>query len=429
VLPAALLAQLVAGISQIRAGKLRDWGQQVLALGMCAAIAASGITSLGGRTVSAPQSGGVSLGIAAFVSGLSPEDKQQAYKDEVAELQDRTNRLQAHLDGFPKELTDVEALAATLTTPQAAFEFVRDQVALEPYPGVLKGARATLLTRGGNPLDRALLLAAILKHNGVAAKIAHGKLAPEQAQGLLQQIAASPGSVELMIRSLAVRAPAVNPSENQEEFGKLLDQRGEKAASDLRDAVEKNLPLIQASVKQAGLPGRAAASERQLEILADHYWVQATVGGQDTDLDPSLKTAVPSQKLTDSVETLDPDALADPLFQSLRFRVVGEFLDNGSLETRELLSKEVKATDLFGKNLRLAIAPFTFKANETRFRAMLLVGDDRTVGQEFRLSGQAGSGAVLRRKRRGGHRCRERCGRPTGGFGRRGRTGPTFPQT
>jgi hypothetical protein len=87
----------------------------------------------------------------------------------------------------------------------------------------------------------------------------HGKLAPEQAQSLLQQIAASPGSVELMVHSLAGHAPAVKPSDHQREFGKLLDQRGQKAGSDLRDAVEKNLPLIQASVKQTGLHGPGTA--------------------------------------------------------------------------------------------------------------------------------------------------------------------------
>jgi hypothetical protein len=386
VLPAALLVQLVAGVSQIRTGQLRDWGGQVLALGIFAAITASGITTAGPSHVASN-----SVDIAASVAGLSPEEKQQAYKDDVAELQDRVNRLQAHLDGFPKELTDVEALAATLTTPQAAFEFVRDQVAFEPYPGVLKGARVTLLTRGGNSLDRALLLAAILKHNDVSAKIVHGTLSPNQAQAVLQQIATSPGSVEFIMRSVTAHPPQVKITDDQQEFGKHLDDRAQQAALGLHDAVLKNLGIIQASPKKAGLPNESARN-RQLEVLADHYWVQATVDGKDTDLDPTLPDAMVGQGLGSASETLDPESLPEPLFQHLQFRLVGEFLDKGSIQTTELLAKEFRATDLFGKNLRLAIAPWTRKRADARFQATLLAGDDRTDSQPFRSSGQASAG-------------------------------------
>ena len=101
--------------------------------------------------------------------------------------------------------------AATLTTPDAAFAFVRDRVAFEPYPGVMKGPLATLLTRGGNSLDRALLLAAILKRNGVPVKIAHGKLPPDQAQKILQQIAVEPGSLISKCRDLWRNMPPSQP--------------------------------------------------------------------------------------------------------------------------------------------------------------------------------------------------------------------------
>jgi transglutaminase-like putative cysteine protease len=328
----------------------------------------------------------------AFIANLTPDEKQQAYKDEVQTLQDRLTRLQAYLDGFPKALTDVDSLAPTLTTPEAAFEFVRDRVALEPYPGVMKGARPTLLTRGGNSLDRALLLAAILKQNGVPVKIAHGKLPPDQAQKLLQQIAAQPGSLEQILQSLAGQSPPTTLTDHQQEFGKRLDQRKQQAGSAVNDALEKNLPILLSALKKAGVPDAAATASRQLEILQDHYWVTATVADQPVDLDPSGKDASVNAKLTDAVETFDPDDLADTLFQHVRFRLVGEFLENGHLQSSELLSKEVKATDLFGKNVRLAVAPFTPKTNETRFQPLLLVGDDRTDGQAFRLSGQSSGG-------------------------------------
>jgi len=342
-----------------------------------------------GRLKSHPGGSSRSGGFAESARELSAEEKQRAYQDEVSALGSRLTRLQSYLDGFPKGLVDVEALAQTLNTPQAAFEFVRDQVALEPYPGVLKGARGTLVTRGGNSLDRALLLAAILKHNGVEAKIAHGTLPPEQAQNLLRQIAESPGSLEQIIRSVSGHVPSVTLTDHQRELGKRLADQSQQAGSALREAVEKSLPLLQPAVK-AGL--NPTITSRQLEIVQDHYWVQATIGDQNTDLDPTLKDATMNSKLAEAADTFDPDSLDEPLFQHLRLRLVGEFLDKGSLQSRDLLSKEIKATDLFGKNMRLAIAPLTPKTDEERFQALLLVGDDRTESEEFLLSAQQSDG-------------------------------------
>jgi hypothetical protein len=333
---------------------------------------------------------GAQTEVAASIATLSPDEKQQAYKVEVQALQDRLARLHSYLDGFPKALTNVDALAQTLATPQAAFEYVRDHVAFEPYPGVMKGARATLLTHGGNSLDRALLLAAILKQNGVAVKISHGKLTPDQAQKLIQQIAAQPDSVEQTLRSLPAHAPPTNLTDHQKQIGKRLVARGQDAGKALNDALEKTLPLLQSGLP--GVPNGAATASRQLEILQDHYWVTAMVENQPTDLDPSAKDATVNARLTDAVETFDPDDLADPLFQHMRFRLVGEFLEKGQLQSTELLAKEMKTTDLFGKDIRLEVAPSTFQKDETRFQAMVMVGDNQTPGQPFGLSGQVSGG-------------------------------------
>jgi hypothetical protein len=262
------------------------------------------------------------------LSGLSPDQKQQAYEDDVAALQNRLTRLRSYLDGFPKELIDVDALAATLTTPQAAFEFLRDRIAFEPYPGVMKGPHATLLTRGGDSLDRSLLLAAILKRNGVPARIAHGKLTADQAQKLLEQIAAQPGSVEQILRSLPAHTVPANPTDDQKKIGERLEARRKEAGKALKDAVERTLPLLQSAFQRAGGPNGPANATKQSEMLQDHYWVTATVDNQATDLDPSAKDARVNSKLTTAVDAVDPDNLEDALYQHVRFRLVGEFLDN-----------------------------------------------------------------------------------------------------
>jgi len=85
----------------------------------------------------AAQTAQVVANVKASIASMSPAERQAAYEAELAALKSRDGQLTGYLDGFPKELTDVDALAATLKTPQAAFEFVRDRIALEPYPGVM----------------------------------------------------------------------------------------------------------------------------------------------------------------------------------------------------------------------------------------------------------------------------------------------------
>ncbi|HEY6101204.1 MAG TPA: hypothetical protein VIW03_17335, partial [Anaeromyxobacter sp.] len=84
---------------------------------------------------------GVALAPAAPRAAAPPGGGgKERYDSEVAALRGRLARLRQYAAEFPASLTDVEALAKTLPTPAAALELVRDRLALEPYPGILKGA-------------------------------------------------------------------------------------------------------------------------------------------------------------------------------------------------------------------------------------------------------------------------------------------------
>ncbi len=84
--------------------------------------------------------------------------------------------------------SDIKARADMLgRNPQKIFEFMRDQISLEPYAGVLRGARGTLVAGAGNALDRALLAQELLKAEGIESRLVMGRLSDAQADKLLAQ--------------------------------------------------------------------------------------------------------------------------------------------------------------------------------------------------------------------------------------------------
>ena len=64
---------------------------------------------------------------------------------------------------------DVAANAAVLSNdPDRIFEFVRSEVRFEPYFGVLRGAKGTLMGLAGDAADQSVLLVALLREAGIA---------------------------------------------------------------------------------------------------------------------------------------------------------------------------------------------------------------------------------------------------------------------
>ena len=77
------------------------------------------------------------------------------------------------LELIPKEYYDIAALQQSLgSEPDVLRDWVRANTRWLPYTGALQGAQGVLLSRQGNSLDRALLLAALLDAAGHDARIA-----------------------------------------------------------------------------------------------------------------------------------------------------------------------------------------------------------------------------------------------------------------
>ena len=67
-------------------------------------------------------------------------------------------------------------LATELGTPQAMYEFVRNEFEFQPYYGSRKGSVETLHQRAGNDYDLASLLIALLRASGTPARYAEGQV-------------------------------------------------------------------------------------------------------------------------------------------------------------------------------------------------------------------------------------------------------------
>jgi len=89
--------------------------------------------------------------------------------------------------GSPADPTDpyIVAEANALGNEAAVFAFVRDRIANQIYNGSLRGARGTLWTMGGNSLDKASLLIALLGALNIQAEYVQGTLSGAAASNAI----------------------------------------------------------------------------------------------------------------------------------------------------------------------------------------------------------------------------------------------------
>ena len=230
--------------------------------------------------------------------------------------------------------------------PQRIFEFVRDQIAYESYEGCLRGPRGTLLAMAGNSIDRAALLASLLKAAGQRVRFARGKLPDNIAAELLA----------------AVRAerPRPGPGKSDAETDSSL----QTFTNSFRTMVERDYKLIMEQLKT--LPIKPAEASLTHSPEAQHYWTQCERDGHWIDYDPSLAGASPGQPYAGPEATFDD--LSDSLFHRVDLRIeIEEYsvLSTGDAEPksarREVLRFSTKAAEISGASLVLTHQPENWK--------------------------------------------------------------------
>jgi len=311
----------------------------------------------------------------------------------------------AQADMLPAETWEVDTLAETLgIEPEAAFAFVRDHIAFDPYPGVLRGAEGTLAARAGNAWDRALLLRALLEHHGHLTRLAVGELDDATIDALLAaaaQGAPQPLSdphpatvVPIDVRALATRAWRDHALLTQalEAAGVAQTLGAANTAGDGGQADAANTASGAASGDASGdvVPDPRAA-------IRSHVWVQVEqLDGSWLDLDPSLPGATPGSTLTTATGTADePPAEA---YHRVVVRVLAETLEDDALQESVVLEAPMVAADAGRSETWLYFQPevqgigggILQAMGEANWLPVLLVNGETTTGTAFPLGGGGG---------------------------------------
>jgi len=207
------------------------------------------------------------------------------------------------------------------------FAFVRDSIRYEPYAGVLRGTDGTYMSRAGNAVDRALLLADMLERKGVHARFAIGTLNAPSKERLFQRTFEFP----------AQSAPTTLPTGGS-RFHERLFRRATHDYDVVRRALGDRLP-----------PDTKPSREDVESEMNPHVWVQAELGNAWVDLDPSFADSKPGMRNA-NVERTVPE-IPSELFQTLTIRVRKENLSAGELVSSTLLEVQRKTVELADRQI------------------------------------------------------------------------------
>lgn len=235
------------------------------------------------------------------------------------------------------------------------FAWVREQTALVPYAGTLRGAIGVMMDRVGNSLDRSLLLADLLTRAGGDVRLAHVTLEPAAAETLAAAwskaarpaFPATPEDPTAIANLVAAIGGDRTALDNQ--FAARAAARADIAAK-ARAQIDAQAGVLARTIEAAPAP---AATDPA--VLADHWWVQARDGDAWLDLDPTQDA--PGKVLAPAAETLARDAVPDGLRHVLAIRVIGEVWHGDAREEATLVEHAFAPADFYGQRVMISTVP------------------------------------------------------------------------
>ena len=314
---------------------------------------------------------------------------------------------------LPHDRFDPQAVVDEVgTDPRKLFDWVRDQTTWVAYRGVLRGPEGVLMDRMGNSLDRALLLADLLRRAGRDTRLAHARLAPALVARVFDELARQPAP------GAPARSAGASPAVLAKRWGlapDILERAVEKDEAQRTQIVQEVTARIARQVPQLAamfapnpeIDAREQVAQR--EALADHWWVQVREGDRWQDLDPELRDARFGTALSPAEQTMDqPDPV---LHQTLSIRVVIEQWKDGRLTERPVLKATIDPATTYGERIVLTHQPldwpkderllaaqdplaevWSLLADQHRWRPVLRAGAGTTAGESFTDGGDVGAG-------------------------------------
>ncbi len=208
--------------------------------------------------------------------------KQLSYEETMARLDrfmELIEELRSHVD---RSQFDLDALLDKLDyDADGIIKFVNEEIYFEQYPGLLRSAHGTLMSRAGNSLDQSVLLARLLKDAGYEARVARGKLPREEAELLIAEIPKPRTSVGIFVDGSAAEqifAQLTSLAGIPETAAKIeledLTRHGLDEATSLHAAARQEADSIQRKLEIVGgqLDRRESLQEIQQEAR-DYFWV------------------------------------------------------------------------------------------------------------------------------------------------------------
>lgn len=257
-------------------------------------------------------------------------DKAQAFK----------NAFKGLADGIPKRMYDIDALAESLDYDiDKAIEFVKKEVRYDPYLGVMRGPKGTMISRAGSAWDQALLLSALISAMGGEFLIAEGSLTAEDSRRLIKRTFLPRAEFEEPISLNDIREKFNGVLDEAQLASVIQDWNTLSEGLELQDLAEKISNSLISELERNGIkePLRNRPSTELVErVMEDYAWVlyRESPSSQWRNLHPAFEGSSPPKLMLKNY--VDSKRINEKTHK-LRIDLFAEIKDNGKFSEKRII--------------------------------------------------------------------------------------------